>query len=376
MSQQRATRIAVSSLFFLTGLCFLSWASRIPAIQEKLDLSEGGLGLVLLALPIGSWISMPVAGFLVNRLGSRQVVLVAGLVYAMILPLLGVVTAAWQLVGVLVLFGFIGNVANIAVNTQAVAVEVMYGRTIMASFHGLWSTGGLTGSLIGMFMEGQHVEPYQHFLLITLMAAVIVAASTKYVAAHDVNKQEGKTKFTMPDRLLLILGVIAFCSMICEGAMFDWSGVYFKKVIHAPAIIIGAGSVAFMSTMALFRFIADWLTIRYGTKRVLQLSGAVTAVGLLIAVLLPYLPTAVLGFLMVGAGVSSVVPLVYSAAGKSDKLSPGAALATVSTIGYLGFLCGPPIIGLIAQVSSLSISFSVIAIMGACIAVMGSRAKV
>jgi MFS family permease len=408
MSSKRVARIAVSSLFFLTGLCFASWASRIPAIQQSLHLSEGGLGGVLLALPIGSMISMPVAGYLVSRFGSKQVVLVAGLLYAIVLPVLGMVQTSWQLFAVLMLFGFTGNLANIAVNTQAVAVEGMYGRTVMASFHGLWSLAGFTGAAIGAFMAGQEILPYHHFLLITVMGVIIVALSGRHIVPHKEAELKKETmsiwerairrtvkfvkRWRNPAVLarmryiwarrklrilwpLVILGIIAFCSMICEGTMFDWSGVYFKKVIKAPDGTAGIGYAAFMSTMASFRFIADWLTTRLGARRVLQLSGALTASGLLIAVLLPYFATAIFGFLLVGAGVSSVVPLVYSAAGKSKTMSPGMALAAVSTIGYLGFLVGPPLIGFVAQASSLSISFSIIAIMGTCIAVMGSRVK-
>lgn len=375
MMPKRAARIAVSSLFFLTGLCFASWASRIPAIQQSLQLSEGGLGSVLLALPIGSMISMPVAGYLVGRFGSKQVVMVAALFYGIALPFLGLVHTPWQLFACLMLFGFIGNLANIAVNTQAVAVEAMYGRTIMASFHGLWSLAGFTGAAIGALMAGQEIVPYQHFLLITVITTIIVIAVAKHIVPQDVNVQGSQPLFAKPDRFLMILGIIAFCSMICEGTMFDWSGVYFKKVIQAPDGIAGIGYAAFMSTMASFRFVADWLTTRFGPRRMLQVSGGLTAAGLLIAVLLPYFGTAIFGFLLVGAGVSSVVPLVYSAAGRSKLLSPGMALATVSTIGYLGFLTGPPLIGFIAQASSLSISFSVIALMGLCIAVMGSKIR-
>ncbi len=396
MPQKRAARIAVSSLFFLTGLCFASWASRIPAIQQTLHLSEGGLGGVLLALPIGSVISMPVAGWLVARLGSRQVVLVAGLCYALALPLLGLVQAPWQLFACLTLFGFTGNIANIAVNTQAVAVEAMYGRAIMASFHGLWSLAGFTGAAVGAFMAGQRVVPYKHFSVITVMAAIIIAVSAKHIVQHQgekrVPKQRAENEVKVPRvrfyrilagirsrwflfMSLITLGIIAFCSMICEGTMFDWSGVYFKKVLHAADGRAGIGYAAFMSTMASFRFVADWLTTRLGARKVLQLSGFLTATGLLIAVLLPYFGTAIFGFLLVGAGVSSVVPLVYSAAGKSKKLSPGVALATVSTIGYLGFLSGPPLIGFVAEAFSLRISFSIIALMGACIAIMGSQLK-
>ena len=148
--------------------------------------------------------------------------------------------------------------------------------------------------------------------------------------------------FARPDRSLINLGIIAFCSMICEGSMFDWSGVYFQKVVHPPKGLVAIGYTAFMSTMASGRFVGDWLTTRWGMRRILRISGLLTASGLLIAILFPTLPAALIGFLLVGAGVSSVVPLVYSAAGRSRVLSPGVALAAVSTIGYLGFLLVRP----------------------------------
>lgn len=374
-TSKRASRIAVSALFFLTGLCFSSWASRIPAIQQSLHLSDGGLGGVLLALPIGSLISMPAAGWLVSRFGSRQVLMVTALLYAALLPTLGLVQASWQLFGCLLVFGFVGSLANISVNTQAVAVEKMYNRSIMASFHGLWSLAGFTGAAIGAAMGAGKVMPYQHFLLIMAIAWVIVISSIRHVVAHDSAPQERKAMFARPDGLLLILGIIAFCSMICEGAMFDWSGVYFKKVVLVPEGMSGVGYAAFMSTMAGFRFIADFLTTKLGRRKMLQLSGTFTAAGLLIAVCFPYFYSAIFGFLLVGAGVSAVVPLVYSGAGKSKKLSPGMALATVSTIGYLGFLMGPPLIGFVAEATSLMVSFSIIAVMGLCIAIMGSKVE-
>lgn len=373
---KRTARIAVSSLFFLTGFCFASWASRIPVIQQKLQLNEGALGGMLLALPIGSMLSMPVAGRLIDRYGSRAVLMTGALLYAVFLPTLGLSQTPWQLFACLVLFGFCGNTANIAVNTQAVLVEAMYGESIMASFHGLWSLGGFTGASVGTGMSMLHIMPYQHFLVIMVLSMLIVAVGIRHVVAHDAQKDKGKsTGFSWPDAVLLMLGVIAFCSMICEGTMFDWSGVYFRKVVLAPDTTAGIGYTAFMSTMAAFRFIADKLTNRFGPRQMLFLSGALTAVGLAIAVLLPYFYVAILGFMLVGAGVSSVVPLVYSAAGRSGKMAPGRALATVSSIGYMGFLVGPPLIGFIAQATSLRISFAVIAVMGTCIAVMGRKIK-
>lgn len=375
-ASKRSARIAVSALFFLTGLCFASWASRIPDLQQSLGLNDAGLGSVLLALPAGSLISLPIAGVLVSRFGSRQVLIIAAITYGAVLPTLGLAGSSWELIMLLMLFGFSGNLANIAVNTQAVAVEMMYGRSIMASFHGLWSMAGFAGAAIGTAMTGLQISPFYHFLLITAIAWAIVAFTMRNMVTQDTNLQARQPLFSRPDGYLLTLGIIALCSMICEGTMFDWSGIYFRKVINIKDGLSGAGYAAFMSTMASGRFVADRLITRLGAKRMLQISGVLTAAGLLIAVLLPYFVPAILGFMLVGAGVSAVVPLVYSAAGRSKVLSPGMALATVSTIGYLGFLFGPPLIGFVAQATSLAVSFSLIAVMGAAIAVMAMRLKI
>ena len=157
--------------------------------------------------------------------------------------------------------------------------------------------------------------------------------------------------------------------------MFDWSVIYFKKVVLAPTALVGIGFTAFMCTMAGGRFIADWFAHRYGLRRILQTSGTLTVTGLLIAVIFPYFYTAMAGFLLVGAGVSSVVPMVYSAAGRSKTMAPGVALAAVSTIGFIGFLFGPPIIGFIAGLATLRASFVFIAFMGTCVVVLSTKAE-
>ncbi len=372
----RIHRIAVGSIFFLYGLCFASWASRIPSIQQTLALSDTSLGLVLLALPVGLMISLPIAGWLTARAGSRIIVIVATVLYGLALVSLGLAQSVFQLVLGLFIFGLSGNMLNISVNTQAVGVESLYKKSIMASFHGLWSLAGFIGAALGTFMMGRGIFPYQHFIVILILAVSILLISNRNLLAEDPNKDPGQRIFAMPDKSLLNLGLIAFCSMICEGAMFDWSGVYFKKIVVADEAWLGAGYTAFMSTMAFGRFLADWLTVKVGIKRILQLSGLLTATGLLIAVLFPHLATAILGFMLVGFGVSSVVPLVYSAAGKSKVLSPGVALAAVSTIGFLGFLCGPPLIGLVAGATSLQISFAIIALMGLSVSIVATKSNI
>lgn len=371
---KRTLRIAVSSIFFLAGLCFSSWASRIASIQQELGLSEAALGGVLFALPVGLMLSLPFSGYMISQTGSRRILIIGIILYAVGLLSLGLAQNTWQLIFFLFIFGFVSNIVNISVNTQAVGVEGLYHKPIMASFHGLWSLAGFTGAAIGTFMIGNQVDPYKHFVLILGIVVLVMIISSRYLQ-NDAPVDTNTPAFSMPDKSLINLGIIAFCSMICEGAMFDWSVVYFKKVVLAENAWLGAGYTAFMGTMATGRFVADWFAGRFGIKRTLQISGTLTATGLMIAVIFPGLVTAIAGFLLVGAGVSSVVPLVYSAAGRSKTLSPGVALAAVSTIGFLGFLIGPPVIGLVAGATNLRVSFSLIAVMGICVAVVSSRTK-
>jgi len=371
---KKALRIAVGAMFFMAGLSFSSWASRIATVQQDMGLSDAALGAVLFSLPVGLMCSLPFSGWIITKIGSRKLLIGALLVYSVALVTLGLAQNPFQLIICLICFGFSSNAVNISVNTQAVAAEELYQRPILASFHGLWSLAGFAGAGVGTFMIANHVAPYRHFLLmmVVIMIGVIIAA--RYL--KDDKVANAGPVFVMPDSSLIKLGVIAFCSMICEGAMFDWSVIYFKKVVLAPTALVGVGFTAFMLTMAAGRFFADKFAHRYGLKRTLQVSGTLTATGLLFAVAFPYVYTAIAGFLLVGVGVSSVVPMVFSAAGKSKTMQPGVALAAVSTIGFLGFLVGPPIIGFIAGLATLRASFILIACMGVSVVVVSTKAKI
>ncbi|MDN3549444.1 MFS transporter [Mucilaginibacter aquaedulcis] len=373
-TSKKALRIAVGAMFFMAGLSFSSWASRIATVQQEMGLSDAALGAVLFSLPVGLMCSLPFSGWIITKIGSRKLLISALLVYATALVTLGLAQNTFQLIICLVCFGFSSNAVNISVNTQAVATEEIYKKPIMASFHGLWSLAGFVGAGIGTYMIGNNIDPFHHFLVMmaVIFTGVIIAA--RYL--KDDKVASSGPVFVMPDSSLIKLGVIAFCSMICEGAMFDWSVIYFKKVVLAPTAMVGLGFTTFMFTMAGGRFVADWFAHKFGLKRTLQVSGNLTAVGLLIAVAFPYIYTAMAGFLLVGAGVSSVVPMVFSAAGKSKTMQPGVALAAVSTIGFLGFLVGPPIIGFIAGIATLRASFVLIALMGVSVVVVSTKAKI
>jgi len=372
----RRYRIAAGFFFFIAGLTFSTWASRIPAIQNKLHLSDAGLGGVLLALPTGLMVSLPISGWLVSKYGSRSMLVWGAVLYPSILLLLALSPSVWELVLSLFLFGIAGNLINIAMNTQAVGVESLYGRSVMASFHGLWSIAGFTGALIGTFFVSKDLSPFIHFACVSGFAILLVLTSYKSTIPHDMGSKTAQKLFVKPDKRILLLGLIAFCSMLCEGAMADWSGVYFKKIVQSPATLVTMGYVAFTGTMALGRFLGDSMVTRFGVKRMLQISGVMITAGLLLSVIFPFLSTATIGFLLVGFGVSSVVPIVYGLAGKTATMPASTALAAVSTIGFLGFLIGPPMIGFIAQAISLRWSFTLIAILGFGTAILAGKLKI
>jgi MFS family permease len=370
----RAHRLAVAAFFFIVGLSFASWASRIPDIKSKMQLNDAALGGILFALPIGSMVCLPFAGWVVAKYGSRKIVTIAAACYPLVLVMIGLCNSVWQLVPVVFAFGFLGNLCNISINTQAVGVEALYKRSIMASFHGVWSLAGFFGAAIGTFMISQNIAPHWHFAIICAALIILVISSQSFALPKDAVHPDQKL-FAKPDRMLWMLGLIAFSCMVCEGTMFDWSGVYFQKVVAVPKQLTALGYTAFMATMATGRFIGDRLVTRFGKQKVLQGSGMVITTGLLTAVIFPQIVTATLGFLLVGFGVSSVVPLVYSAAGKSKKLSPSVALTAITSIGFIGFLLGPPMIGFIAQAFSLRWSFTLIAILGFCTTIISSLIK-
>ena len=368
-------RIAVSAFFFTQGLCFATWASRIPDIKSSLQLSDAALGSILLALPAGQLLAMPFSGRLVTHFGSKKVMRICAVLYAICLTNIGLATQPWHLAVALFLFGVCGNMCNISVNTQAVRAEKIFDRPIMTSFHGVWSTAGFTGAAIGLLMMGQYISPYMHFWIVAAFVIITIIFSQRYLQTGRAAPTEKKSFFSKPDGMLVQLGIIGFFSMASEGAMFDWSGVYFDQIVNAPKSLIALGYLSFMIAMASGRFIGDRLIAKYGRKNMLRISGILISAGLFTSVLFPHIITATIGFLIVGFGVSSIVPMVYSAAGKHPKIPAGMALAAVSSISFLGFLMGPPLIGYISELLNLRYSFALIGLLGISISLLVSKIK-
>ncbi|MDR7208519.1 MFS transporter [Flavobacterium piscis] len=369
-------RFAVGMFYFGMGLSFASWASRIPDIKTALHLSEGQLGSILFALPVGQLIIMPFSGKMVTRFGSHRILIFSLIMYVLSLTNLGLATTALQLSLGLFVFGIFGNLANIAVNTQGVYTETLFKRNIMSSFHGMWSFAGFTGALAGLGMLSLKLVPYHHFLIITTVVFIMIGFNFRFLikAKEKIKVQkEGKKLFNKPDSALIWLGIIGFCSMASEGVMFDWSGIYFKDIVKAPGALVILGYTSFMIMMAGGRFIGDVMNNKFGRKRVMQISGCMISLGLFTSVIFPYIIPCTIAFMVVGLGVSTIVPTVYSVAGKNLTVSAGEALTIVSSISFLGFLMGPPIIGHIAETFGLQFSFAFIGIFGVLIAFMVSK---
>lgn len=369
-------RLAVSLFYFGQGLAFASWASRIPVIKAQLQLTDAQLGTILLALPIGQLLTMPISGKLVGKYGSHRTLPVAAFLYLFVLCGIAFASNAWQLGAVLLLFGIIGNVCNISVNTQGVLAEGLYKKSIMSSFHGAWSIAGFTGALIGLATHNFNLSTQTHFYIVMALMIINIFLNRSYLVQEVSNLSKKKSFSFKPDRLLISLGVIGFCSMATEGAMFDWSGVYFHDVVKAPEQWITLGYASFMIMMATGRFVGDAIISRIGRKRTLQISGILMFVGMMSAVAFPHLILCTLAFMLVGLGVACNIPSVYSVAGTHKTISSGVALAMVSSVSYLGFLMGPPLIGYIAEAFSLRYSFGLFACFGLLMFVLTSRLSV
>lgn len=367
---KKTIRLAVSLFYFGQGLVFASWASRIPDLKEALNLSDAALGSILLALPIGQLITMPLSGRLVAIYGSKKILTLATPLYALCLTNLALASHGWHLALFLLLFGISGNLCNIALNTQAVSAESHYGKPIMSSFHGSWSLGLFTGALLGLLMMNLHLTTTAHFWIIAPLAWVHIFINHRFLLIGKSGQKE-KPKFLMkPQGVLIQLGIIAFCSMAAEGAMMDWSGVYFKEIVNAPAKWVILGYASYSAMMTIGRFVGDKFIAAYGRKTMLQFCGALVSLGMFLSVVFPNLAIATIGFMLVGIGVSVIIPMIYSIAGNNDKMPASLAIAMVSSIGYFGFLMGPPLIGYISELFNLRYSFAMVGCFGVLISLL------
>ncbi|PYF76931.1 sugar phosphate permease [Pedobacter nutrimenti] len=362
MISRNKHRIFLSLFFFMSGFSFSTWASRIPTIKAAFNFNEAELGTILFALPIGSLMGLPISGWLVSKFNSRIPLAVGYGLNTISLTLIGFATNTVSLVAAVILFAFTTRIFNISVNTQAITLQKQYDRKIIGSFHGFWSTGGIAGIAFSTFMLALNISLQTHFIIVGAVALIITCYAFQFLLKGDRSEKGNKIVLSKPDPYILYLGLVVFFSAICEGGMFDWSGIYFQEVIKVK--IFTYGYLIFMTFMALSRFISDLLIEKIGMPSSYIMSAIFIVSGISMAIIFPYFWTAMIGFSLVGFGTAAVVPMSYALAGASKKYSPGMAISIIATYAITGMLLGPPLIGYLAHAFNLRVSFVVFGICG------------
>jgi MFS family permease len=361
-------RFGIGLLFLLCGLNFATWATRIPDFKQLLNLSDAELGTVLMGLPIGSLVSLPLAGWLISKYNSRIICLMAVCMYIVVIPIIGFSGSAINLFGALFLFGISGDILNIAMNTQVVSLEKKISKNIMSSFHAIFSIGLMLGALLGSLTISMNLGFKAHFAGIALLNLAVIPTFYYYLLPDErfdptVNEEKKSSIFNL-DSYLITLAVIAFCGMLCEGAMADWITLYFKENVKNNQYPNTIGFTSFAGSMVIGRLLGDILSNKFSVKHILITNCLLISTGILITLYYPIEHIKIVGCFVTGIGISTIVPLIYSRAGTQTKIQPSIAIAGVSTIAYIGFLLGPVIIGYIAELFSLQIALLLLIILG------------
>lgn len=368
------SRFTVSVFYFISGIIFASFTSRIPGIQQKFSLNDASLGLMLASIPAGLIISMPFAGFFTNRFRMRSLLIAAALSYSVLLLCLGYATAEWQVSLLLFLFGVSRTFFNVSVNTCSIVLQQSYRQSIVTSFHGIWSLAALLGALLSMILMGWDVRMENHFMAVSIFSVIVVFFFNGSIP--EASKGQAKKKlFSAENKGLLQLGFIAGGSMFCEGMMSDWSGIYFSKVGGVTGQYYVLGYASYLTTMVLGRFLGDWFLGKYGEMLMVRASAILLGTGFLVAVVFPYPILIVIGFLLIGLGVSCFVPMIFLLASKNAVVPIGTAVSSVSLLGYIGFLIGPPIIGYLSETFGLQAAFISSIVVALMIGIVAMRFK-
>jgi MFS family permease len=354
--RRKKQRWFIFVFFFLSGIISASLSSRLPDIQQMLKVNNSVFGMVLSSLYAGLFIGLTFASWLVASYGSRKVMIITCVLSGLSLVFAGMFSSYVLAMLVLFLMGISRTIFNLSANTGAIEVQSLYDRPIIAGFHGVWSMACFVAGGIGQLMISYTVSPFFHFLFIAAFVCFAIGFLKNKKQGLSIEK-ERRPFFVKPDRYLFLLGLMALCTMLCEGAMFDWSVNYFEKVVHAKRNLLTAGYLSFVIAMALGRLVGDKLIAEFGMFRLLFMNGILLAIGFSIAATFPMVLPAAMGFLLIGLGDSVMVPVIYLLATRSPKMTAAYSLSIVTFIGYTGFLIGPLLIGNISQYFGLPTAF-------------------
>jgi MFS family permease len=370
-------RIAVKIAFFLNGFIYANWVSRLPRIQETYSADNGTIGLVLLAMSFGAVGAMPFTGWLIIRNGSRKVSLASLIIFCALTPFIPVMPDVISLILLYVFVGISTGMLDVAMNAQAVMVERCYKKPIMTSFHAFFSIGMALGAWCGALFTDLGVDLFHHLIIISALSLVFVLWIRRNLVEDkpDISAVAEGPLFRMPNKALLSVGIIAFCCMMGEGAISDWSVNYMENIAMSPKSIAPIALSAFATAMTVGRLLGDRFRDWWGDTKLIAFGGFISTAGLGLTLMVPVPYVAITGFFLVGLGLSTIVPITYSIAGNSKDLPSGVGLAMVTTIGYSGFLFGPPIIGFLADLFNLRQALIVIMVLFVIMTALGLMRK-
>jgi predicted MFS family arabinose efflux permease len=360
----RAARRSNMLYFLVCGLGIAGWAPMVPYAKERLSLNEANLGLLLLLMGAGALIMMPVTGMLIQKYGSRKIMLAAVFMVALSLPLLLMMDTPLTMGIVLFIFGASIGAIDVAMNAQAIHIEQHYTKHIMSSFHGLFSLGGIFGPLLmgGMIKSG--LQPVIAAGMISILLVIIAISQYKTLLSYHQESRNGETtKFSWPGRTVFFLGLMCFIVFLAEGSILDWSAVFLKDIKHFDTAIAGTGYAAFSIAMTAMRLMGDKFVDKLNPQKIIVFGSLISSTGFFLTVFSPWGWLTLVGFVLVGLGAANIVPVLFSTAGKLKDIPASVSLPAVTTMGYAGSLAGPAGIGMIAYFSSLPIAFCFIAVL-------------
>jgi MFS family permease len=359
--------------FLVHGLVVSTWVSRIASVKGALHLGDGSLGLALLGTAIGSVTAIPICGSLVGRYGSRRMARWTASGFCLSLGAIAFAHNGNTLFAALLLYGAMAGANDVAMNAHAVATEKLLGTPTISRFHSMFSIGGIAGAGLGAAIAGRGVPAPAHLAgAAAVILAITLAATRRLVETRSGAAHTAHASFRRVPGVLLALSAIGFCIFLSEGAIADWTAVYLKQILGAGEGLAPVGYAVFSAAMAVFRLTGDAITLRLGRARVIRYGGSLAAAGLTFALLVPSPYWALAGFAAAGAGFSSIIPLVFAAGGRIPGVGEGAGVATVSGLGYLGFLVGPPAIGFLSELTSLRVGLFLLVALSAAAAIMVS----
>ncbi|EHD22592.1 MULTISPECIES: MFS transporter [Brenneria] len=358
----KKAQAATRSAFFIAGFAMASWAPLVPFVKNRLAINDASLGMLLLSLGIGSLLAMPFSGWLTGKLGCRTVILLAGALLCLVLPMLTQADRLPLMAIVLLFFGAAIGMIDVSMNIQAVIVEQASGRAMMSGFHGFFSIGGIAGAGGVSALLWLGLSPAAAMLIVVALIVALLSLAQRHLL-RAANRADSGPLFVIPRGWVMFIGLLCFIMFLAEGAILDWSALFLTVERSLDGAQAGIGYAAFSVAMALGRLSGDRVVNALGRYAVLTGGSLCAACGLLLAVGIDNAATAILGFVMVGIGASNVVPILFTAAGNQQVMPANLAIASITTVGYAGILAGPTLLGFIAQASSLGVAFGCVALL-------------